>query len=354
MRSQYSVFRHVFLGRSIHSALIAVCVLSFTNAGRCQDHIRYPVLHPYNNVSAVAFTPDSRSLFVANHLGTITVVDVSSGRTVRSFAGPKCLDQVVFCSKGSTLAGICGGLDEGIRFWNVADWKSLPPLLTPDRIPSSIAASSDGKMLAIGFIDQSIILWDMPSREIRYSLHGHIGPPQCLSFSPNGAILASASPTEDRGSPIFLWDARTGYRVRVIIAHPRRTTCVAFLPGGSQLASSGYDGPRGATIKIWDVASGKDLQTLVGHTNSVIAMVPLPRDRLISGGQDCTVRLWDLATSRELRKVSTDGDSVETLVLSPNGKYLACGLISSAGRYKLWKLSDVFPEAAENSVDRPR
>ena len=112
-----------------------------------------------------------------------------------------------------------------------------------------------------------------------------------------------------------------------------------------------------ATVKIWDVAGGKLLQTLKGHTNSVKAIVPLPGRKLITGGMDCTVRLWDLATSRELRKVETKtesiADSVETLVLSPDGKYLACGLISSSGRYKLWKLSDVFPEAVEPVVNRP-
>jgi WD40 repeat protein len=325
----------------------------------------YPA-HPYNNVMALAFAPDSRTLYVGSELGKIIIVDVATGREIKTITGEEFVSRFALSPKGNVLAAMRDDFED-VLLWNPIDWKRLPSLRTPKRVPvSSIAFSPDGEALAVGCRNNSIYLWDMQSREIRYWLRGHIGLPDSLSFSPDGPLLASSAPDEACGSSVILWDVKSGDRSKVIVAH-KKTTCVAFLPGGTQLASSGIDGripnkaiegdyTDDATVKIWDVASGKLLQTLKGHTNSVKAMVPLPGGKLITGGSDCTVRLWDLATSRELRKIEIRpkpyGDSVQTLVLSPDGKYLACGLISSEGRYKLWKLSEVFPEAVENAGER--
>ena len=316
----------------------------------------YPA-QPYNNVKAMAFAPDSRTLYAGSALGKIAIVDVATGRATKSITGEKFVSAFALSPKGDVLAAMRDEFED-VLLWNPTDWKRLPSLRTPKRVPvASIAFSPVGKTLAVGCRDNSIYLWDVQSREIRHWLRGHVGLPTSLSFSPDGTLLASSAP-EICGSSVILWDVKSGDRSKVIIAH-KEATCVAFLPGGSQLVSSGSDGriPNRAiegdftddvTLKIWDVASGRLLQTLRGHTNSVNAMVPLPKGKLITGGMDCTVRLWDLLTSRELRKVKIGSDLVRTLVLSPDGKYLACGLTSSEGRYKLWRLSDVFPETVEN------
>jgi WD40 repeat protein len=317
--------------------------------------------HPYNNVKALAFTPDSRTLYAGYALGKIAIVDVVTGRELKSTKGEPFVSNFALSPNGDVLAAMRDGFEDVI-LWNPIDWKRLPLLRTPKRAPvSSIAFSPDGKTMAVGCENNAVYLWNMQSREIEHWLRGHTSIPDSLSFSSDGTLLASSSHYELCGSAVILWDVKTGNRIRVIIAHSE-TYCVTFFPEMDRLASSGIDikgdYTHDATVKIWDVASGKLLQTLRGHTSFVNAMVPLPGGKLITGGNDCTVRLWDLATSHELRKIELQhnghGDSVETLVLSPDRKYLACGLISSAGRYKLWKLSDVFPEAAENSVDRPR
>src|SRR6185295_12445532 len=67
----------------------------------------------------------------------------------------------------------------------------------------SIAFSPDGRMLASGSADSTIILWDVTaSQPIGQPLTGHTGSILSIAFSPDGKTLASGS--DDKS--IILWD----------------------------------------------------------------------------------------------------------------------------------------------------
>jgi WD40 repeat protein len=92
------------------------------------------------------------------------------------------------------------------------------------------------------------------------SLKGHTDWVQCVAFSPDGAMLASASGHPGYERAVRLWNVRTGEQIGApLFGHEALITWVAFSPDGAWLASSSQDG----TVRIWDPRSGRALRTLL-------------------------------------------------------------------------------------------
>jgi WD40 repeat protein/tRNA A-37 threonylcarbamoyl transferase component Bud32 len=108
----------------------------------------------------------------------------------------------------------------------------------------SIAFDDQGKVLASGGEDQTIVLWNVATGEQLATLAGHIEAVTGLAFCPGENRLASAG----LDSSIILWDLRTYQEVlRLTNGHKDGITGLAFSPDGGTLLSSGWDG----IVRIW-------------------------------------------------------------------------------------------------------
>ncbi|CCD26604.1 Rsa4p NDAI_0I00350 [Naumovozyma dairenensis CBS 421] len=158
---------------------------------------------------------------------------------------------------------------------------------------SAFAPNSSSRMVT-GAGDNTARIWDCDTQTPKATLTGHTNWVLCVSWCPNGEVIATGS----MDNTIRLWEGKSGKPVGdALRGHLKWITSLAWEPihlvkAGEQprLASASKDG----TIKIWDTSRRVCLYTLSGHTNSVSCIKWGGQGILYSGSHDKTVRAWDM------------------------------------------------------------
>ncbi|KAF6167704.1 hypothetical protein GIB67_017199 [Kingdonia uniflora] len=181
---------------------------------------------------------------------------------------------------------------EKLQQWNVRQGictKSLLPS-TPFPGPSlgvTFVASSNSSLVASGYADGSIRIWDSEKGVCETTLNGHKGAVSSLRYNKLGNLLASGSKDND----VILWDVvgETGlFRLR---GHRDQVTDIAFLDSSKKLVSSSKD----KFMRIWDLDTQHCIQIISGHHSEIWSIDVDPEERyLVTGSADAELRFYTI------------------------------------------------------------
>jgi WD repeat/SOCS box-containing protein 1 len=171
-----------------------------------------------------------------------------------------------------------GSEDGKIRIWSANTGRLYMHLWDHKQIVTSIEFDPTGSLTLLSASkDATCKLWDLQDGGNMFktlkehkSLNGF-----CIDWSKNGSLVA----TGGADSQVFLWKV-SGWSVLFRMkGHLNTVSALSFSPDGALLASASHD----TTVVIWNTATGQSLQQLC-H------MVPMPRPIFASGYNDHFVR----------------------------------------------------------------
>ncbi|KAL4432555.1 hypothetical protein ABPG77_000492 [Micractinium sp. CCAP 211/92] len=213
-----------------------------------------------------------------------------------------------------------------------------------------VAFTSDAAVVAGGFADSSVRLYDLRARAQGCSsgataadasgashdwistFHGHSAPVFGLDFSPDNQLLFSAS----GDGTVRLWSLEVQANLAVYKGHQLPVWDVAAMPYFSPFyfASAGAD----RTARLWSTDRVQPLRLFVGHTSDVDVVRWHPNCHYIAtGSTDRTVRLWDVRSGSCCRLFVGHKDKISSLAFSPDGTSLASA--DASGNLIAWDLA---------------
>ncbi|KAI9086232.1 hypothetical protein K1719_031686 [Acacia pycnantha] len=196
---------------------------------------------------------------------------------------------------------------EKVGVWHVRQGictKELTPSASrgPSLAVTSIASSSSS-LIASGYANGSITIWDHDAGTCETTLNGHKGAVTALRYNKTGFMLASGSKDND----VILWDVigETGlFRLR---GHRDQVTDVVFVSSEKNLVSSSKD----KFLRVWDLDTQHCMQIISGHHSEIWSIDIDPNERyLVTGSADKELRFYTLKDSENDQSINGDNTVV--------------------------------------------
>lgn len=304
----------------------------------------------------VAFSPDGRLLAYSTRSLHVGLLEIPSGKLVRSinaFSAEKgSVFGVTFSPDGKSL--LTCGTDRMISVWSVADGSLLRTFEGHSDEVTGIALSPDGSLLLSGSSDHTSRLWDARTGEAIQVFEPADSIVRRVRFSHDGKFFLTSK-----------WDGKTRVRetktrqLRVVI--PGGSDCAALTRDNRLLAATSYRAPFHVYRIQFDGPTSEQKERLhelirklddddysireaATEEIAAIGMVadPLLREALAASSPEVRMRarllLKRVMSPEPVAELTGHRGDSEVVCFSPDDKLLATGC--RGGDLKIWSVPE--------------
>ena len=159
-------------------------------------------------------------------------------------------------------------------------------------------------------------MWDLEAQKVAASLKEHRVSCTALAVPSNNLnILATAS----QDTNVKVWDLRTSKSVYTLKGHEGKVNALSFSPSTEWIASGDEDG----IIKVWGMQNSKVLADLRADESPITCLTFNPQVyALASGHLSKSVRYWDLEEFRMISEGPVDSSATRKVCFTHDGRYI--------------------------------
>jgi WD40 repeat protein len=266
---------------------------------------------------------------------------------------------LAFSPDGKLLAS--GSADKSVIIWQTATGKLVKSLKSGQHFPADVpvrcvAFLPDGKTLASCGTNNFVTFWDIEQgiwERKSWTNHAEKGGLAHLAVSSDGKRCALAGVVSQRlfAKQVTLYDLNNGLKWRSNHEHDGNegATHVSFSDDCTRMITCGQDN----NARVWNVADGSLLQALAGpQGNQLIQAAYFTPDgrHVVTVTRTGTLRLWAAIDGSLLDSRSVSERGVLSLAVSRDSKAFATG--GEDGAIHLWRIETLLTEAKSTALDR--
>lgn len=217
---------------------------------------------------------------------------------------------VVFDESTQTL--FTGALDS-IKQWNVKTQTLLTTFndtpqpgayssstSQPPAVVTRLAHCKFANLIAAGYSNGDIKIWDISTRTVLIKFQGHKGSISAMTFDNDGTSLVSGS----NDTSIIVWDLVSEEGLVKLSGHKNVITGLMYFNESNYLISTSKDG----LVKVWDLKINQCIETHMAHSGeSWQLLFDKSRDILFTSGLDSECKIWKVDFQQE------DGEKLSEL-----------------------------------------
>ena len=281
-------------------------------------------LYTANSDASVTFSGGSQLAYQYGHefLEVWTLGTPNPRQTVQTHISyVDSSESLIFSEDGQTI--VAEYRWDSVLLWDIASRQARPALAAESASKNQHLHTSPERELYVTSINKnSVKLWKVGSCESPIAEFTDNEFVRLAAFTPTGNKLASAH----EGGRLIIWDVQSGDKLHEF-RHPLQASTndndqvwkLIFSPDGVLLISDAEYGPN---ARLWDVERGEEIQEFPRDEFGDVGTFS-PCGRYLVGSAGKNITLWD--TKRREILTTLPFLWASEVVYSPCGSYLACG-----------------------------